>query len=71
MCHTPRHCIANLLTNVSKLDACLMMREGGRLPGALGLSTGLLPTRVMCRIRTQSFIGVAVSQTSETVDGAF
>lgn len=60
VCHTPRHCIASLLgDNAFKLDAHLT-DEGGWL--TLELSTGSLPTRVMYRIRTQNFIGVAVSQ---------
>lgn len=67
------HTKANLLANnVSKLDAHLT-DEGG-WPASRSFGPGPidpLPTRVMCRIRTQSFIGVATSRTPETIHRAF
>lgn len=60
-----------LPTVCSSYMPILEMTESDWLPGAMELSTGPLQRRSICRIRTQSFMGAAVSQTQrETVDRA-
>lgn len=67
MCHTPRQ--ISWPTMCPSWMPTLWMRDGGRLPGALGLDPQTHCQQESCRIRTQSFIGVAMSQTPETTQG--
>lgn len=47
----------------------LQMREDGWLPGAMELTTGSLWKTVMGRMRTQNFIGIAVTDPRDCSQG--